>query len=159
MKMFFVAILLIGANAVAGVQDVPQSTEAVSLAKVEQVIVLQQEPKVQLVKVDNGGSTDVSYLMSPSSLYLTVFKQGEEYDIQATYLVLGAVDKIKSYTYDKKNGEINLVTTTKDDSLKTIKLASKIYVKELLKQVDYYYEKGISEDPITATIGVQSAEL
>ncbi|MBY0384719.1 hypothetical protein K2X05_06130 [bacterium] len=159
MKILLSLVLLTCSTVFAGVQDVSPTTEKVSLATVQQVIVLQQEPRVQLVKVDNGGSTDISSVMAPSSMYLTVFKQGEEFDIEATYLVLGAVDKIKSYSYDSKNKVIDLVTTNKNDSLQTIKMKSKVYVGELLKQVDYFYEKGVSEDPITATVGIQSAEL
>jgi hypothetical protein len=55
---------------------------------------------INMVQVDNGGSTNVSSLFLPSSIYITFFVQGEEYDVAASYQLYNNAVKLYDVTYD-----------------------------------------------------------
>jgi hypothetical protein len=140
-------------SAFAGVSDVEPTTDVVPLSRVEQVIEIQKSPRIALIMTDNGGSTDVSSYVAPSTLNLTAFMQGEEYDIDATYVVSREAVKIKKVWFNDKTGVITIRSTRMNDKFETYEVKTTVYIADLLKEINDASAKG-EEHTVVSTIGV-----
>ena len=113
------------------------SNEKISPSKVERVITLQSEtdkrPSVRLVLVDAGGSTDISSRMVPSRLFLTIHKDGEMFNVEGNYELVGVV----SVTKAKLEGcLLNIEVTSRDKHLKIKKTSYSVKLGEALSEVE-----------------------
>lgn len=162
-KVFVVfSSLFLSLTVFAGVSDVSPNTDLLEPSKVESVIELQKEtaqlPAIRLVKVTNGGSTDVSSLMVPSRLYLGFHKNGEMFDVDGSYLLVPGLTKVVSATLDSKAKTIQLVTESLDEDLKTKVTASiRVFIADVLKEIATAQVS--DEEPaygLQSTIGVQN---
>ena len=161
-------ILATGLSAFANPSDIEPSKDVIAPSDVRLVKVLDEgsntTPIITLVKVDNGGSTDVGTVMCPNRLYLGIHLDGEMNNINGNYEVIGCVDKILSTNYDKKSQTIQITVSNKDnEKLKEQKNSFKIIISEALTEVSTLVEKGDSSgDPqerginLQSTIGVQA---
>lgn len=156
MKLLLAGLLAtVSFSAFAGVSDVAPNSDPVLLSRVEQVIEIQKSPRIALTMVDNGGSTDISSVVAPSSLYLTAFLQGEMYDIDAQYLVTGDAVKIKKVWYNSKTNMITVLSTRRSDDLKEYDVKTTIYIADLLKEINGAVPKdGEDGYVVTSPIGV-----
>lgn len=161
MKSVITAFVLLSSTmsfASFAAERVAPSADTKVLSKIEQVITLKENKalRAQLVRVTNGGSSDISSLMSPSSLYLTVFQKGEMYDLSASYLINSSVDKIVSMKFDGARYTLKLVTTSKDDHLKVITRTSEIDFSEVIKEMTTSQCSDDSADcPLISTIKIE----
>ena len=111
---------IVSGSALANPADVSPSADQFSPSKIEKVYAIQSEtatqPSIRLIRVDNGGSTDVSSVMGQSRLYLAIHKDGEMYDIDGNYLIAPQVNSVTQATLS--GNRILLTYINKDDRLK-----------------------------------------
>jgi hypothetical protein len=88
-----------------------KSTEGkdINISTIERSITVDSsDGRLNVVEVDNGGSTDISSAAEPSSLLLTLFKDGEMVNLSATF-ELGRIYSLKSAKLlDKKTVAIEV---------------------------------------------------
>jgi hypothetical protein len=134
----------------AGMSDVEPVKVTFSPSTIESVILLQKEttsgtPKISLVKVDLGGSSDIGSLMTSSKLYLSFHLDGEEVDIQGDYAIAN-LNEIVTATFNKQRKTIHLVYTSKDEQLKIQKTSIYLYIEGVLNEISEGYKKGYDLD-------------
>lgn len=105
-----------------------------NIATVERSITLDSsDGRLNVVEVDNGGSTDISSAAEPSSLLLTLFKDGEMINLTATF-DLGRIYSLKSAKLiDKKTVAIEV--EVKDLMLKSSSKKVTVNIADLRKKV------------------------
>lgn len=87
--------------------------------------------RINVVEVDNGGSTDIASAVAPSELLVTYFQDGEMNNVQATF-DLGPIYSLKSATI--KGKVIAIEVETKDMQLKTVKKKLTVDISDLVKK-------------------------
>ncbi len=156
MKLIILASsLFFAASASAGVADVSPTRDAsVSPARVEKVYTVQSAKRddaaLKLIQVDNGGSTDVSSVTLPSTLYVGIYKDGEEADLDTNYEVAGDIYRITSVKFEKKSSVVRVEFERKNDRFEIRKSRMNIFVNEALKEA-----KVDGGTILESTIGVQ----
>jgi hypothetical protein len=156
------AALFVASPCLAGVMDIAPSTDKLDPAEVERAIVIRKETfnraGIRLVKVDNGGSSDISGLMAPSRLYLTFHQDGEMFDILGSYLVS---DGVLNVTYAKlTGGELRLDYTYRDDHLKVRKARYRLLLADAIQEAATA-QQGEGEEGdyvLKSTIGAKSLQ-
>lgn len=143
----------------AGVADINPAKAAISPSTVESVTVLQEEttsgtPKISLIKVDMGGSSDIGSIMTSSKLYLGFHLDGEEVNIQGDYEIAN-LNSLEKVTFDKKAKTIHLVFASKDEQLKSKKTSVVLHIEGVLKEISEAKKKGYD---LEGTDGVYSTK-
>lgn len=96
-SILLLSVLAFSFSSFAG-SVVIKSTEGkdINIATIERSITVDSsDGRLNVVEVDNGGSTDISSAAEPSSLLLTLFKDGEMVNLTATF-DLGRIYSLKS---------------------------------------------------------------
>lgn len=156
--------LLFSFSAAAGVADVAPTTDKLVASKIERVLTVQKEeaftaPAIRLVQTDNGGSSDIGSLMSPSSLYLTFHQDGEMFDIDGTYLITTSAYDVEIEKFDKKSRIIQISFKSKSEALKTIKHKMLLFVGEALDEARTAVSETNEEFQMKAYVGMQEGSL
>ncbi len=129
------AALALSTQALAA--QVKPTKDTVSPSTVEHVFIIQKEtaeqPAIRLIQVDNGGSSDISALMSPSRLYMTIHQDGEMFDIDANYPIARAAQDVRVLKFE--NGVATINFASKTESLKEVKHMMKVDLKAALKEI------------------------
>jgi hypothetical protein len=153
-------ILLIAAHAFAGLLQIQPIQESISPSHVEQALVLQQAgpatPAVVLVKSDNGGSSDRTSYYAPSSLYLGIHLDGEQFDINGTYLIHSQVNEVIKATFDKDSGMIELELTQNTPDAEGLHRKYRLFLADVLHEVQHPQKTTNVNYELTSTIGIQT---
>lgn len=96
------------------------------------ILVKHSEGRLNIVEIDNGGSTDISSSVYPSQILLTYFKDGEFNNLAATF-DLGPVVKLKSAIL-KDRKTIIFTAEVKNLELKSSLKKFSIDISDLLKK-------------------------
>lgn len=154
-NIILAAMILMSAQIYAGVADIEPSADS-QFSRVEKVLTVQRDrgqlAAIRLVQVDNGGSSDISSLIEPSSLYLTFHRDGEEFDTDGTYLISQGMSKLKLESVDLAANVIRVSYLIKTETNTTgIRYYSTLYVSDALQEI----ASGKAQN-LTATIGMQT---
>ncbi len=152
-SVLLLATLLLNTTLYAAMKDVANlsSEEAqIEMARAQNVFTLKKpdeknNTRINLLVIDNGGSTDVSPTIS---LYLTFWKDGEMGDATSSFLIAPSFSLVD---FSHKNGKL---------TLKLKQLGEKGFVTETV-QVDYadfakHFEK--EADSVESEFGVELVE-
>ena len=129
----------------AGMADILPSKTQVNPAAVEYVKVLQEMnaeksiPRVSLIMVDNGGSSDIGSYMTASRLYLGIFLDGEETNLLANYELFN-LNKIEKVSYN--NFVISIKYSHNNDQLNKETHCVFINIKEALSELTAVAHQG-----------------
>lgn len=118
-SILLMSVLAFSFSSFAG-SVVIKSTEGkeINIATIERSITLDSSNgRLNVVEVDNGGSTDISSAAEPSTLLLTLFKDGEMVNLTATF-DLGRIYSLKSAKL-KDNKTVVVEVEVKDLMLKS----------------------------------------
>ena len=152
LKLVLFISFMMSATAFAEVKKIVLNKEVAVLSRVEKVVTLQKgNTAVRLVQLDNGGSTDMSSAMSPSSLHLTIFQQREDFDSSASFEVMSGMKSFKVLYSDFKEGTIDISvvhTNEEDEDSKMGTFYYRLFVKDAIQATVSGQLKG-------ATVGIQ----
>jgi hypothetical protein len=156
----FIALAALALSTQAHAAKVQPTKDEVKPSTVEHVFILQKEsasqPAIRLVQVDNGGSSDISSLMMPSSLFMTIHQDGEMFDINANYLITNSAQDVRVLKFE--NGVATINFASKNDHLKEVKHTMKIDLRAALKESanansdfgdDYSPKSAVTIDEVT----------
>ncbi len=137
--LFFFTLSALSSSAFGGIADVLPSKVHISPSLVESVTLIQKEtatgsPRIALVKVDKGGSTDISSRRASSELYLGLHLDGEEFNIQGDYKIAD-LNEIESVSYDKRAKIIHLVYIKKNEKLQDKRHSLLIHIINALEEM------------------------
>lgn len=134
----------------------------ISIATIERSITVDtSNGRLNVVEVDNGGSTDISSAAEPSSLLLTLFKDGEMVNLAATF-DLGRMYSLKSASLkDKKTvaievevKDINLKLSTKKILVDISDLRAKV-AKPAASEIEFGTQVVAAKVVSSAKLGIE----
>lgn len=134
MKLIIISSLLaLSFSALAAKVEIPSTDGSdINIATIERSITVDSSNgRINVVEVDNGGSTDIETAMNPSQLLITYFQDGEMNNIRATF-DLGPIYSLKAAGL--KGKVITLEVETKTIMLKTEKKKITVDISDLVKK-------------------------
>ncbi len=155
MKLLTLLLLTLSTSAWAGVADVDNSDIKISPARIEQSQGFRDgDFALTLTRVDNGGSTDISSVINPSTLILGVFLQGEMFDVDLNFELYDNVVSLDSATYDPSNKTIRAVVTLINESMEKYPMNLTIFLEDALLAAAGAKED--SYETLATTVGLQA---
>lgn len=140
--------------------EVKATKDSVRPSEVQKVVVVQaakgNKPSIKLVKVTNGGSTDISGYVSPSRLYLGMHLNAEMFDTSANYLVDESIVQIEEAALSGDGKTIRAKVLKRDETTMTIlRKTLLISIGNALKAIDEAQSEMGETAEIKTTIGVE----
>ena len=122
----FITVLGLSLSAMAEKIEIVSTNGAThNVSQIERSInVDNSNGRINVVEIDNGGSTDIAGLVYPSELLVTYFKDGEMINLNATF-DLGPIFSLKSA---KMNGQKTIIIDVEIKDMQLKSLAKKITV-------------------------------
>ncbi len=119
MKVLLIGLLALGSlSAFAGTVIKSSDGKKINISTIERSITVDSsDGRLNVVEVDNGGSTDISSAAQPSQLLVTLFKDGEMVNLSATF-DLGPIYSLKSASLKSKN-KVAIEVEVKDMQLRS----------------------------------------